>query len=51
MRALLCESWRDWDALELRDIPAPAMRPGAVRLRVEAAGVSFASQLVVQGSY
>lgn len=51
MKALLCESWRPWDALELRDIPPPPLRPGAVRLRVEASGVSFATQLVVQGKY
>jgi NADPH2:quinone reductase len=51
MRALVCPSWRDWDALELRDIAAPVLRPGAIRLRVEAVGVSFASRLVVQGRY
>ncbi|MBY0335974.1 MAG: NADPH:quinone oxidoreductase family protein [Acetobacteraceae bacterium] len=51
MKAILCESWRDFDALELRDIPPPPMREGAVRLRVEAAGVSFATQLVVAGKY
>jgi NADPH2:quinone reductase len=51
MRAILCESWRPFDALELRDIAPPAMRPGALRIRVEAAGVSFATQLVVEGKY
>jgi len=51
MRALVCESWRDFDALELRDIPAPPMRPGAVRIKVAAVGVSFAAQLVVAGKY
>jgi NADPH:quinone reductase len=51
LRALVCDSWRDFDALELRDIPRPPMRPGAVRIRVEAAGVSFAVQLVVAGKY
>lgn len=51
MRAVVCDSWRPWDAMELRDIPPPALRPGAVRLKVEAVGVSFAAQLVVQGKY
>lgn len=51
MRALLCESWRPFDALELREVPPPPMREAAVRIRVEAAGVSFATQLVVEGRY
>ncbi|MDN3565531.1 NADPH:quinone oxidoreductase family protein [Paeniroseomonas aquatica] len=51
MRAVVCESWREFDALELRDIPPPPLRPGSVRIRVEAAGVSFATQLVVAGKY
>lgn len=51
MRALVCESWRDFDALELKDIPPPPLRPGAVRIRVAAAGVSFATSLVVAGKY
>ena len=51
MRAIVCESWRDFDALELKDIPPPPMRPRGVRIRVAAAGVSFATQLVVAGKY
>jgi NADPH2:quinone reductase len=51
MRAILCETWRDFDALEVKDIPPPSMRPRGVRIRVEAAGVSFATQLVVAGKY
>jgi NADPH2:quinone reductase len=51
MRALVCESWREFDALELKDIPPPPLRPGGVRIKVEAAGVSFATQLVVAGKY
>ena len=51
MRAILCESWRDFDALEVKDIPPPPLRPRGVRIRVEAAGVSFATQLVVAGKY
>lgn len=51
MRAILCESWRDFDELEIRDVPSPPLRPGGVRIRVAAAGVSFATQLVVAGKY
>jgi len=51
MRAVVCESWREFDALVLKDIPPPPLRPGGVRIRVEAAGVSFATQLVVAGKY
>ncbi|MDB5376857.1 MAG: hypothetical protein JWR00_1303, partial [Rubritepida sp.] len=49
MRALVCESGREFDELEIKDIPPPPMRPGAVRIKVEAVGVSFAVQLVVAG--
>jgi NADPH:quinone reductase len=51
MRAVVCESWREFDALEVKEFPPPPLRPGGVRLRVEAAGVSFATQLVVAGKY
>jgi NADPH2:quinone reductase len=51
MRAILCDSWRDFDDLILRDIPPPPLRPRGVRIRVAAAGVSFATQLVVAGKY
>ncbi len=51
MRAIICESWRDFDALEIKDVPRPALRPRSVRIKVAAAGVSFATQLVVAGKY
>lgn len=51
MRAILCETWRDFDELEIRDVPPPPMRPRGVRIRVAAVGVSFATQLVVAGKY
>ena len=51
MRAIVCESWRDFDALEVKDIAPPPLRPRGVRIRVAAAGVSFATQLVVAGKY
>ena len=51
MRAVVCESWRDFDDLEVKDIPPPPLRPGGVRIRVRYAGVSFATRLVVAGKY
>jgi NADPH2:quinone reductase len=51
MRAIICESWRDFAALEIKDVPRPALRPRSVRIKVAAAGVSFATQLVVAGKY
>jgi NADPH:quinone reductase len=51
MRAVVCESWRDFDQLELKDVPPPVLRSGTVRIKVAAAGISFAMQLVVAGKY
>jgi len=51
MRALVCESWRDFDALEIKHIAPPPLRPRGVRIRIAACGVSFATQLVVAGKY
>lgn len=51
MRAVICDHWGGFEELTLREVPPPAMRPGGVRIRVEAAGVSFATQLVVAGRY
>ena len=36
MRAVICDSWRPWEAMELREVPPPVPGPGQVRLRVEA---------------
>ena len=51
MRAIICESWRDFDALEIKNVPRPVLRPRSIRIKVAAAGVSFATQLVVAGKY
>jgi len=51
MRAIICESWRDFAELEIKNVPRPALRPRSVRIKVAAAGVSFATQLVVAGKY
>lgn len=51
MRALICRDWRPFEALELGEMPVPDLRPGTVRVRIRAAGISFATGLVVEGRY
>jgi NADPH2:quinone reductase len=51
MRALWCDHWCDYDELTVQDVPEPALRPGTVRVKVEAAGVSYSTQIVVAGKY
>lgn len=51
MRALLAREFGPVSSLEVADVPAPAMRPGAVRIRVRAAGVAFATKLVIEGKH
>ena len=51
MRALLCERWGAFEDLAVAEVDPPAMRPGGVRIRSRFAGLSFATQLVVAGTY
>jgi NADPH:quinone reductase len=51
MKALVCHSPRDWDALELGDIAPPPMIENGVRIGVDCASVSFAMSLQVAGKY
>ncbi len=51
MRAVLCKELGGTDKLALSDIPSPAIRPGTVRIAVEAAGVNFADTLIIEGKY
>ncbi|MGY9005795.1 MAG: NADPH:quinone oxidoreductase family protein [Alphaproteobacteria bacterium] len=51
MRALICDHWCDYKDLTVKEVDEPEMRPGAVRVRVEAAGVSYSTQIVVAGKY
>ena len=51
MRALLCRTPREWDELEITDIPPPALVPMGVRIAVHYASVSFAMSLQVAGRY
>ena len=51
MRAIVCRDWCEYDDLTVTEIDRPEMRPGAVRVRIRYAGVSFATTLVVAGRY
>lgn len=52
MRALVCESWRSYDELELKQVPEPALTgPQDVRVKIDHCGVSWATNLVVTGRY
>ena len=51
MKGLLVTHWTTFDQLQLTEVPPPALGPRDVRIRIQAAGVSFATSLVVQGKY
>jgi NADPH2:quinone reductase len=51
VRGLLVTEYTDFDRLTVEDIPRPALEAKQVRLRVRAAGVSFAVNLMVAGKY
>ncbi len=51
MRAMICREWGEPESLKLEDVPPPPLGPGQVRIRIRAAGVSFASTLVIAGKY
>jgi NADPH:quinone reductase len=49
MRAMICSALGG--PLALADVPAPALPPGGVRIKVAAAGVNFADTLLMAGKY
>jgi NADPH2:quinone reductase len=51
MHAVLCKEWGGPEKLVVEDVPRPALREGAVRIAVHAAGVNFADLLVIAGQY
>ena len=51
MQGLLVSQWTTFDQLALVDVPRPSLGERDVRIRIQAAGVSFATSLVVQGKY
>jgi NADPH2:quinone reductase len=51
MRAMICRQWGGPEDLRLEDVPSPKVGPGQARIRIRAAGVSFATTLVIAGKY
>ena len=51
MRGLLVERWTTFDQLRLHELDKPSTPDNGVLIRVQAAGISFATSLVVQGKY
>ena len=48
---MICRQWGGPEDLRLEDVPPAPLKPGQVRIRVRAAGVSFATTLVIAGKY
>jgi len=51
MKAMICRQWGGPEDLRLEEFDRPALTPGQVRIAVRAAGVSFATTLVIAGKY
>ena len=51
MRAMICRQWGGPEDLRLEDVPSQPLKAGQVRIEVRAAGVSFATTLVIAGKY
>ena len=51
MRAVVCTEWGGPEKLGVEDVPSPVLRDGAVRIKVQAAGVNFADLLLIAGQY
>jgi NADPH:quinone reductase len=51
MKAVYVRDWAPFDKLAIENIPPPEIEPRRMRVRTQAAGVSFAMSLTVQGKY
>ena len=51
MRAALCRELGPPEQLRLEELAPPEIAPGAVRVRMAAAGVNFPDLLMVAGGY
>ena len=49
MRAMICRQWGGPEDLRLEEVESPPLKSGQVRIRIRAAGVSFATTLVIAG--
>ena len=51
MKAMICRRWGGPEDLRLEEVESPALKPGQVRIQVRAAGVRFATTLIIAGKY
>ncbi len=51
MKGVLVTDWMPFENLTLSEVPPPILDERQVRIAIKAAGVSFATSLVVQGKY
>ncbi|MBS0541612.1 MAG: alcohol dehydrogenase catalytic domain-containing protein, partial [Proteobacteria bacterium] len=51
MKAMICRQWGAPEDLRLEEVERPPLTSGQVRLKVRAAGISFATTLVIAGKY
>lgn len=51
MKGVLVTEWSPFETLQLVDVPQPVVGEREVLIEVRAAGISFATSLVVQGKY
>ena len=51
MKALLCKTHGEPEALVLEDIPSPSPGPGQLLIEVKACGVNFPDSLIIQNKY
>jgi NADPH2:quinone reductase len=48
---MICRQWGGPEILRLEEVEPASLEPGQVRIRIKAAGVSFATTLVISGKY
>ena len=51
MKALLVEKWQPFENLKVKEHPIPKPKKHEYLIKIRAAGLSFATNLVVQGKY
>ena len=51
MKAIVCTEYGGPEKLQVMDWPVPEMKPGHVRIDIQARGVAFPDTLVIQGKY
>jgi len=51
VKAIVCHAFGDFHDLKVEETPPPPLVPGAVRIAVEAASISFATELWIAGKY